>query len=116
LDADRARELLKRERERIEHELKGLLPDGDNGELSNLDQHLADGGSEMFENERDQSMMDRLRDELMAIERAERRIEEGTYGKSVESGDEIPDARLEAIPWAERTAAEQASYEAQRRA
>jgi RNA polymerase-binding transcription factor DksA len=29
----------------------------------------------------------------------------------VESGQPIPDARLEAIPWAERTAEEQAGYE-----
>jgi RNA polymerase-binding transcription factor DksA len=30
----------------------------------------------------------------------------------VESGEPIPDARLEAIPWAERTTEEQARYEA----
>ncbi|MCW3068160.1 MAG: transcriptional regulator, TraR/DksA family, partial [Solirubrobacterales bacterium] len=35
----------------------------------------------------------------------------GTYGLSVESGEPIPDARLEAIPWAERTTEEQARYE-----
>jgi DnaK suppressor protein len=45
------------------------------------------------------------------IERAERRLEEGTYGLSVESGQPIPDARLEAIPWAERTAEEQTRYD-----
>ena len=38
---------------------------------------------------------------------AEQRIEQGTYGVSVESGEAIPDARLEAIPWAERTAEEE---------
>jgi RNA polymerase-binding transcription factor len=52
-----------------------------------------------------------LRQELGAIERAERRLAEGRYGLSVESGEPIPDARLEAIPWAERTAAEQERYE-----
>ena len=46
-----------------------------------------------------------------AIERAEKRLEEGTYGLSVESGRPIPDERLELIPWAERTADEQARYE-----
>jgi RNA polymerase-binding transcription factor DksA len=48
---------------------------------------------------------------LAAIERAERRLEQGTYGLSVESGQPIPDARLEAMPWAERIVAEQARYD-----
>ena len=39
------------------------------------------------------------------------RLAEDTYGLSVESAEPIPDARLEAIPWAERTAEEQARYE-----
>ena len=39
-------------------------------------------------------------------------MEEGTYGVSVESGEPIPDGRLEAIPWAERTAEEQSRLEA----
>jgi DnaK suppressor protein len=36
---------------------------------------------------------------------------DGTYGVSIESGQPIPDARLEAIPWAERTAEEQARHD-----
>ncbi len=45
------------------------------------------------------------------IARAEARVEDGSYGRSVESGEPIPDARLEAMPWAERTVEEQAAYE-----
>ena len=111
MDADRARELLRRERERVEQELASLRADRGDGELSNMDQHTADAGTELFENERDRSMVDRLEGELEAIERAERRVEEGTYGISVDSGEPIPDARLEAVPWAERTAQEQSRYE-----
>jgi DnaK suppressor protein len=66
----------------------------------------------MFETERDQSLIERLEHDLDAIERAERRHDEGTYGVSVESGEPIPEGRLEAVPWAERTADEQARYEA----
>lgn len=80
-------------------------------ELSHLDQHPADLGTEVFEEERDQGIAERLREELAAIERAERRLDEGTYGLSVESGRPIPDERLEAIPWAERTAEEQERFE-----
>jgi DnaK suppressor protein len=113
VDPQRARELLDRERRRIEQELASLRSDraGD-GELSNVDQHTADAGTELFEAERDRSMIDRLEQELAAIERAERRLEEGKYGVSVESGEPIPDGRLEAVPWAERTAQEQSRLDA----
>jgi DnaK suppressor protein len=111
VDPQRARELLLRERQRVEQELGALRSDRGDGELSNMDQHTADMGTELFEAERDRSMIDRLEQELAAIERAERRLEEGTYGVSVDSGDPIPDGRLEAVPWAERTAEEQGRYD-----
>jgi DnaK suppressor protein len=114
METDRARQLLQRERDRIQAELSTLRSahgDGDD-ELARIDQHTADAGSELFENERDQSMITRLEQELAAIDRAERRLEEGTYGVSVESGEPIPDGRLEAIPWADRTAEEQSRLEA----
>jgi DnaK suppressor protein len=44
--------------------------------------------------------------DLAALERAEERLKAGTYGLSVESGEPIPDARLEALPTAERTVEE----------
>jgi len=112
MEPDQARQLLQRERERIENELASLRSDRGDGELSNVDQHTADAGSELFENERDQSMISRLEHELEAIARAERRVEEGTYGVSVDSGEPIPDGRLEVVPWAERTAEEQSRFEA----
>ena len=80
-------------------------------ELSHLDQHSADEGTEVFEEERDEGLADHLREELAAIERAERRLEEGAYGISVQSGRPIPDQRLEVVPWAERTEEEQDRYE-----
>jgi RNA polymerase-binding transcription factor DksA len=83
VDPNHARELLARERRRVERPLAGL-------------RHASDEG-----------LAQRLREELAAIERAERHIEDGTYGTSVESGRPIPDERLEAVPWAERTAEEQ---------
>jgi DnaK suppressor protein len=111
MDPNRARQLLSRERERIESELRALRGERGDGELSGVDQHTADAGSELFENERDQSMIDRLQRDLEAIARAEQRIADGTYGRSVESGQSIPDGRLEAIPWAERTADEQSRFQ-----
>lgn len=110
MEAERARELLTRERERLERALRDLEPVRDD-ELSHVDQHQADAGSELFESERDAGIAARLREELAALERAERRLENGTYGLSVESGEPIPDARLEAMPLAERTVEEQARLE-----
>jgi DnaK suppressor protein len=112
MENEHARELLARERDRVERSLAALAAgDGEGEELAHVDQHLGDAGTETFERERDEGIADRLRGELDAIERAERRLAEGSYGRSVESGEPIPDARLEAIPWAERTVEEQARHD-----
>ena len=55
----------------------------------------------------DEALAVQLRAELEAVTRAEKRLADGTYGFSVESGEAIPAERLEAIPWAERTAEEE---------
>jgi len=110
VDAGRARELLEQERRRIERELGALSP-ADNSELSHVDQHLADQGAELYQDESDQGRRLVLRRELDAVERAEKRIDAGTYGLSVVSGEPIPDERLEAYPTAERTVEEQRRFE-----
>jgi DnaK suppressor protein len=108
MDPGHARELLARERARVERALADarLEDDEDTDPFE-----ASDAGSDMVDSEIEESLTEPLRDELDAIERAERRLAEGTYGLSVESGQPIPDARLEAIPWAERTAEEQAGFE-----
>ena len=111
MDDARARELLAHERARIERALAERDAPGDREELADYDQHLGDAGSELYESERDAGLADQLREELAAVERAERRLEEGTYGLSVESGEPIPDERLEALPTAERTVEEQARFD-----
>jgi DnaK suppressor protein len=110
MEPEHAADLLARERERVERELSNLRHDSDE-ELSHVDQHPADEGTELYEDERDQGLSAPLREELAAIKRAEQRLQEGTYGRSIDSGDPIPDARLEAVPWAERTVEEQSRYE-----
>jgi DnaK suppressor protein len=114
MDEARARELLARERARVERALAEHAEHEETGELSVVDQHPADYAGELFDKELEQGVVEQLREELRAIERAERRLDEGTYGLSVESGEPIPDARLEAIPWAERTAEEQEHAERRR--
>jgi DnaK suppressor protein len=111
MEEARARELLASERQRIEAALADLTEREDEEELSHLDQHSADDAQFLADNEVEEGLAERLREELEAVERAEARLDEGSYGLSVESGEPIPDGRLEAIPWAERTAPEQERFE-----
>jgi DnaK suppressor protein len=106
MDPERARELLAEERKRIE---RGLARRGheDSGEPAD-EEDPANQGSDLYQDELDEGLADDLREELAAVERAEARLAAGTYGRSIESGEPIPDERLEARPTAERTAAEEA--------
>jgi DnaK suppressor protein len=54
----------------------------------------------------DDAIAESLHDRLGAIDRALRRLDDGTYGRSVRSGLPIPDERLEADPAAELTVEE----------
>jgi DnaK suppressor protein len=107
MDRERAQDLLRQERERIEN---ALAPQADSRdtELSNQDQHLGDDATALYDDEFAEGLRERLGEELGAVERAEQRLAAGTYGLSVESGDLIPDGRLEAVPTAELTVDEQA--------
>jgi DnaK suppressor protein len=109
MEAERAKRLLAAERERIERALGGLRRE-DVGELADQDEP-ADRASDLYEDELDEGLAERLREALAAVERAEARLAAGTYGRSVESGRPIPDERLEAVPTAERTAEEQQRYD-----
>ena len=105
MDPDRARRLLAAERTRIERALARLGHE-DTGEPAD-EEDPANQASDLYQDELDEGLADDLREELAALERAEARLAAGTYGISVESGEPIADARLEALPTAERTAAEE---------
>ncbi|HSC03841.1 MAG TPA: hypothetical protein VLC49_10990 [Solirubrobacteraceae bacterium] len=104
MEPDRARELLARERSRIEQSLAALA-----GPLESSDQiEPGDEDSEdLYQDEFDAGRREDLLEELAAVERAEARLADGTYGLSIESGKPIPDGRLEARPTAERTVEEE---------
>jgi DnaK suppressor protein len=59
----------------------------------------------------DDAIAESLRDRLERVERALRRIDDGTWGRSVHSGGPIPAERLEADPAAELTIEEAAEEE-----
>jgi DnaK suppressor protein len=105
MDDDRARELLAAERRRIERELARLGHEDDSEPADEYDP--ANLASDLYQNEFNVTRADDLREQLAAVERAEGRLTAGTYGVSVESGQPIPDERLEAVPTAELTADEE---------
>ena len=70
------------------------------GDLSSMPIHMADLGTDNFEQEFVLGLMDSERKLLHEIDDALRRIEEGAYGVCEGTGKPIRKARLEAQPWA----------------
>ena len=102
MDPERARTRLAEEKARIEREL-------DEHRTRAADEPEDSGyqANELEQASTDSALTEDLRQTLEAIERAEERLESGTYGKSVVTGEPIPDGRLEVIPWADRNVDEE---------
>jgi DnaK suppressor protein len=104
MDNEQARARLLAERD----EVTGLLRDtelagqqdreaeGETGDIADAAQPLTAEGI-------DDSVAETLRNRLAALDRALRRLDDGSYGRSVRSGVPIPAERLEADPAAELT-------------
>lgn len=71
-----------------------------NGDLSSMPIHMADVGTDSFEQEFTLSLMESEEATLALIEAALERIEDGTYGLCEECGAKIPKKRLDALPYA----------------
>jgi DnaK suppressor protein len=69
------------------------------GDLSSMPIHMADVGSDNYEQEFTLSLLENDEDTLGQIEAALERIEEATYGSCVECECRIPKTRLNAIPY-----------------
>ncbi len=81
-----------------DHALKGNRS-SINGDAGGMPIHMADIGSDNFEQEFTLSLLESEGDTLGKIEGALERIEDGTYGKCDECGGVIPKTRLNAIPY-----------------
>jgi len=106
-DLDHFRELLLRKRGEISgnvveiegETLKKSRLDA-SGDLSSMPIHMADLGTDNYEQEFALGLMDSERRILHEIDAALQRIQDGTYGICEGTGEPIPRPRLEAQPWA----------------
>ena len=104
MDESRARELLVAERA----EVAQLLRETESAAVTDLESDdgpgdAGDSAQPLVAQADDEAIAERLRERLSAVDRALGRIEAGTYGKSLLSGQPISDERLEADPAAELT-------------
>ena len=104
---DEARTLLLDERRRVEELLDATVRSAqEDRDAANDEGDLTDPATGLNSEQVDDAIATSLRDRLQAIERAEQRLAAGTFGRSVRSGDPIPDERLRADPAAELTVEE----------
>lgn len=111
-EIDEFKKRLEELKNQITRQLKGSTeevkkPD----EATGYSQHQADQGSDDFDRTISLEVTHQEYSLLRQIERALEKIEEQTYGICDVSGDEIPRARLEAIPYATMTVRAQEKLE-----
>jgi DnaK suppressor protein len=111
VDVERARALLAAERDEVQELLAETEASGreDRDSEDQTDADIDDAAQPLTQQGMDDAIAESLRDRLSALERAEQRLADGTYGRSVQSGQPIPDERLEADPAAELTVEEAAA-------
>ena len=109
MDPERAAELLRAERLRVERALSTRRQQDDAEEADDVDP--GNLGADLYQDELDESFRHDLEAQLEAVGRAEERLAAGSYGLSVESGEPIPDERLEVFPTAELTVGEERARE-----
>jgi RNA polymerase-binding transcription factor DksA len=71
-------------------------------EGSNVDdEHDPEGSTIAFERSQLGAVLGRTRDRIVHVRSALTRLDAGTYGLCAVGGEPIPDARLDAMPWAQ---------------
>jgi DnaK suppressor protein len=100
------RNRLTQERARIQGDLDSLgaeiatLGSDQQSEGSSAGNHMADGATDIAEQERDLALIGTLQDRMRDVDRALERLEAGTYGVCERCGEEIAPERLEVRPFA----------------
>jgi DnaK suppressor protein len=86
----------------VSHLTSEALGKGDSGggNLSHMPIHMADLGSDAFEQENTLSLLANEQERLTEIGDALDRVKQGKFGRCEECEEEIPKARLKELPWA----------------
>lgn len=105
-ELDQYRQLLLHKRAQLQGDLRAmeaeaLQPGG--GDLSHMPIHMADIGTDTYDQDFMLRMAGSERELLREIDAALQRIEDGSYGVCQSTGKLIPKARLDAKPWARHT-------------
>jgi RNA polymerase-binding transcription factor DksA len=85
--------------ETLQQEADQLAADREPGDVQ-FDEESGEGDTIAVERERDLTLSAQARDAVRQIDEALERFDRGVYGICIHSGQPIPKARLEAIPWA----------------
>lgn len=110
MDADEARARLRAERAEVTELLRDTELAGEQDrEAEDETGDIADPAQPLTAEGIDDAVAASLRERRDALDRALRRLDDGTYGRSVRSGRPIPEERLEADPAAELTVEEATS-------
>lgn len=91
--------------ESLEGEALALIEEAEMGDVQ-FDDEGGEGDTTVVERERDLALSAQARETVAEIDAALARLEEGTYGYSLISGEPISRERLEAIPWATQLVSE----------
>ncbi len=105
-----------REMGHIESTILKVNPKDAASELSGYSFHMADAGTDSMEREISFDLASKEGRLLREIDDALRRIYNGVYGICEVTGEAIARTRLEALPWARHTLAEQERFEKEQRA
>ena len=105
VDVNEFRELLQEERQRVVDAIEYLHKENpgsieDETDDETTDNHLAETATVTLDREIDYTLEENSEHVLFSIDGALLRIDAGTYGKCLNCGDAIAEARLAAIPWA----------------
>lgn len=105
-DLQHFRETLMAKRQTLVSDLFGMEEHAagrSGGNLSSMPTHMADIGSDNFEHEFTLGLLESEKALLRELDEAIMRIDEGSYGICLGTGEPIPKARLTANPWAKYT-------------
>lgn len=98
------KELLLKSREELVHDIRSMShgsSDDESRDTSGHVQHMADVATDMYDKEFSLGLASHDREVLVKIEDALKRIDDGSYGICLGTGQPIKRERLEAIPYAE---------------